>query len=743
MILVGRVFYVSVLLQVSFCQEFDISTPQSVEGLSGSCVAIPCNFSVPSIWNKNLDESCRAIWRRGWRRTQVFDSGLIGENVKQNIIQGQLMGNLREGDCTVIFLNLPSNSYDDYYFRLQCDNPLKYNFPAWVRVTTQVSLPRPTITPSTLQVEEGTPVTLSCSAVSPCPILPPVLTWTPGLGDSENTPTAKHVISVMNFNASYLHNGQKVSCTALYSRQAGYNNIFFEKSLTVHVFYSPQNTSVGNPGPVIEGSSVTLTCSTNANPAVDDYTWYRVDGEEAAEVGSEKTLSVKVTEADNQFFCRVSNKYGSQNSSIAQIDILFFPKETAVVFELSGPILEGSSVSLLCRTRSNPPVTNYTWYKDDYVVQEAGPVLSIDRIDPSYSGSYQCMARNDLGEETSAKIQLNVQYSPKNTSFSADPPGPVLDGSSVTLTCTTAANPAANFTWYRASGGEKEVVGSEQDFTFNVTKLSEDQYYCEALNIHGADYSEAASIDVIFPPEILPSSGCLKILSWFRCYCKSQGNPLPSLVWELAGEPVNHSAEIPIREVTMGQGTIRSLISLYHLNEDMPTLVCLSSNSLGSDSLAFNVSSSDTLGLHFVSLLIGSGAGALGMMVVCIPLVYLGRKRKGIPLFNKKLTGTAECVVTKVANSAPVDVKNGNKVTVEEEEFQDKDVLVYVNVDFDKLRSASEGEVREREIRGLASKTAEYAEICLCSRGGNHKEAKEELADTHLEQEHSIDDPTE
>uniref|UniRef100_A0A8C6LX68 Ig-like domain-containing protein n=1 Tax=Nothobranchius furzeri TaxID=105023 RepID=A0A8C6LX68_NOTFU len=449
----------------------------------GSCVAIPCNFSVPSIWNKNLDESCRAIWRRGWRRTQVFDSGLIGENVKQNIIQGQLMGNLREGACTVIFLNLPSNSYDDYYFRLQCDNPLKYNFPAWV-----LSLPRPTITPSTLQVEEGTPVTLSCSAVSPCPILPPVLTWTPGLGDSENTPTAKHVISVMNFNASYLHNGQKVSLCLFFCKY-----LLKFKNFLLFFQDSPQNTSVGNPGPVIEGSSVTLTCSTNANPAVDDYTWYRVDGEEAAEVGSEKTLSVKVTEADNQFFCRVSNKYGSQNSSIAQIDILFFPKETAVVFELSGPILEGSSVSLLCRTRSNPPVTNYTWYKDDYVVQEAGPVLSIDRIDPSYSGSYQCMARNDLGEETSLIFYVSV------------------------------------------------------------------------------------------PPEILPSSGCLKILSWFRCYCKSQGNPLPSLVWELAGEPVNHSAEIPIREVTMGQGTIRSLISLYHLNEDMPTLVCLSSNSLGSD----------------------------------------------------------------------------------------------------------------------------------------------------------------
>ncbi|XP_024123742.2 B-cell receptor CD22 [Oryzias melastigma] len=467
----------------------------------------------------------------------------------------------------------------------------------------------------------------------------------------------------------------------------------------------PNNTSVSYSGPVKEGNLTTLTCNSDANPAVDSYSWFKVSGDDEVSMGFKKMLSTPVTEVDRQFYCRASNKHGSQNSSITYIDVHFSPKETAVIVDPSGPILEDSSVSLSCSSRSNPPVTNYTWYRDDEVDQETGPIMKIEDINPSFSGDYHCTAENSLGEETSAKAHLDVQFPPKNTSVSADPSGTVLDGSSLTLTCTTIANPdVVNITWFRAAGRKKEVVGSEQDFTFNVSKLSEDFYFCEAANIHGSEFSEPARIDVSFAAEILSSSRCVKVLSQTRCSCDSQGNPLPSVFWELAGELVNHSADIPIREIILGSGIIRSQITLYRLDESVPSLVCNSSNSLGSDSLALNVSSSEIqLGLHPLSLLIGCAAGALGMMLICIPLlVYVCRKRKGSFSVNKHLEEHLGLLVVGDTSSL-----RSTKTAVEKNNTRKTESLNYVHVEFALPQVRSEDDLKDVEIKEVAP-----TEIC-------------------------------
>ncbi|CDQ93803.1 unnamed protein product, partial [Oncorhynchus mykiss] len=105
-------------------------------------------------------------------------------------------------------------------------------------ITPSENPSKPTLSPATVNVMEGTSVSLICSAAAPCPSLPPTLTWTPTLSDSvedlQVTPN-RVITSILNFTASHVHHGEKISCTALYKRQAGKSDKSSKTDLTVAV----------------------------------------------------------------------------------------------------------------------------------------------------------------------------------------------------------------------------------------------------------------------------------------------------------------------------------------------------------------------------------------------------------------------------------------------------------------------------------------------------------------------------
>uniref|UniRef100_UPI0037E98208 B-cell receptor CD22-like n=1 Tax=Semicossyphus pulcher TaxID=241346 RepID=UPI0037E98208 len=520
------------LLQGALCGQFEVTVPQTIEVLRGSCVTIPCSFDIEDEHQSNLDSTCKALWKDGNR--VVFDSSAP----QQSQITGTLTGDLLKKDCTTTLNNMQPPPRNNYYFRLQCENRLKYDFSyRTLSITFTDNPPRPTLNPSTLKVKEGTSVTLTCSARAPCLSLSPTLTWTPSLGEGqetlrENQDKTKIKTSVVKFNASHLHHKQEISCTAVYKKQDGSTESSVKASITADISFSPKGTtvSVRPSGPVQEDQNVTLTCSSSANPAVKNYTWYGTDGGRETFVGTGRDFNIKASKDSGAFFCKAENDLGAGQSNNTQIDVQYSPKGTTVSVRPSGPVQEDQNVTLTCSSSANPAVKNYTWYRADGGRETFVGTGRVFQMKASQvSGPFFCKAENDLGAGRSNNTQIDVQFSPKGTTVSVRPSGPVQEDQNVTLTCSSSANPAVkNYTWYGADGGRETFVGTGHDFNIKASKDS-GAFFCKAENDLGAGQSNNTQIDVQYSPKgttvSVRPSGPVQEGSIVTLTCSSSANP--------------------------------------------------------------------------------------------------------------------------------------------------------------------------------------------------------------------------
>ncbi|KAK0151296.1 B-cell receptor CD22 [Merluccius polli] len=262
--------------------------------------------------------------------------------------------------------------------------------------------------------------------------------------------------------------------------------------------YAPKTPSVTvrPSGEIEEGSSVTLSCSSDANPAAK-YTWFKDNTDDSSRYmnqGQQLVFGPIKSSDSGQYYCLVETELRTKSASI-YINVKYGPKHTSVISSPSGGVKEGSSVTLSCSTDANP-AANYTWFKDNTVYRDMNQrqQLVFDRVNSSDSGKYLCEAKNEFGTK-SASISINVKYGPKHTSVTSSPSGGVKEGSSVTLSCSSDANPAANYTWFKEH--EDSVIESGQNYTItDITSELGGNYYCQAHNAIGPHNSTFLSINV-------------------------------------------------------------------------------------------------------------------------------------------------------------------------------------------------------------------------------------------------------
>ncbi|XP_050964362.1 sialoadhesin-like [Labeo rohita] len=476
------------LIQGVFCG-FSISLPQTVEALQGSCVFIPCTFDIDQQYEYLLTDSAKRMWFKDGT-VKVFNSS----SPNTGLLKGEIFGTATQKNCSTRFDNVSQSHNGSYYFRIEANSALKYSYIAptfsQVQIAVLGSPPKPIVSvfKDLQEVMEGSSVSLRCSTKIFCPFHSPNLTWSSSLNENiteRQYQNQTELISDLNFTVSHRHHGVTFTCTATHQLQ---QQITTQQSHMLRVQYAPKNTSLWiNPaGLVVEGRSVTLSCSSDANPAVN-YTWYR-DTEELlnpVQTGPNLTINTDPTHS-GRYYCTAQNKHGTQNTSVL-LDVQYAPKNTSVTVNPAGLVVEGRAVTLSCSSDANPAV-NYTWYRDTKRLLnpvQTGPDLIINNTNPTHRGRYYCTAENKHGTQNTS-VLLDVQYAPKNTSVTVNPAGLVVEGRAVTLSCSSDANPAVNYTWYRDTERLLNPVQTGPNLTiYKTNPTHRGRYYCTAQNKHG------------------------------------------------------------------------------------------------------------------------------------------------------------------------------------------------------------------------------------------------------------------
>ncbi|KAI5617363.1 B-cell receptor CD22-like, partial [Silurus asotus] len=201
-----------------------------------------------------------------------------------------------------VFLRLSDVNKSDeheYYFRFTTTRDKYQGYPGITLNVTDLQLIAPA------ELTEGESVILTCETT--CSLTDPTFIW------YKNT----HDLTTNTFKSNELHL-QRVS-----SEDAGSYNCAVRGSEHLHspaqylsVRYSPKNVYISPSGEKVEGGLGNLTCSGDANPPVETYTWFKEN--ETSPVGSGQ--SYKALQS-GLYYCEVQNKLGSERSAAVSITI--------------------------------------------------------------------------------------------------------------------------------------------------------------------------------------------------------------------------------------------------------------------------------------------------------------------------------------------------------------------------------------------------------------------------------------
>ncbi|XP_057894472.1 Fc receptor-like protein 2 [Melospiza georgiana] len=248
------------------------------------------------------------------------------------------------------------------------------------------------------ELTEGSPLTLSCLS-TPSPLRPgaPLLHVFYRDGQVVGSPQRSPQLLVPTVRVSHSgHYGCEV-----HSKGGSVQKSSNRLSVTVcRVPPSGVSLSVQPPGgQVALGDSLGLSCAVAIGTGPLSFYWHREGSGTLVGTGPRLELRHVGDNDSGQYRCRVSDGNSVAESDPLNVTILV-PVDNATITPgpLAHQVHAGDNMTLRCSVQVGSAPVTFTWLHNGQHVAQ-GPLLELRDIDVGHSGTYQCVATNQLGQD--------------------------------------------------------------------------------------------------------------------------------------------------------------------------------------------------------------------------------------------------------------------------------------------------------------------------------------------------------
>uniref|UniRef100_A0A3Q4I6T0 Ig-like domain-containing protein n=1 Tax=Neolamprologus brichardi TaxID=32507 RepID=A0A3Q4I6T0_NEOBR len=265
--------------------------------VKGSSVIFLCSFQNPD--NQTVR---RILW--GHVQPAALKARLISSSLRTLFTRFQYIGNTYH-DCSLKIHQVECSDVGRYFVRFNTmSNRHEENTPVLKVVDLTIFMSKPSVKEA---IREGDSVNLTCMNSCDGGKISSAYTW------------FKNGEPLHEGAALYLRNVSPTS-SGNYTCSLKTHLGSTSRVLGIDVEYGPRNTTVLVQPPLgaDPGSDFTLICSSHANPPVENYTWFRIAAGDSVNVGHQPVFHPRDSD---QYLCSVTNKHGSQNSSVVTLNI--------------------------------------------------------------------------------------------------------------------------------------------------------------------------------------------------------------------------------------------------------------------------------------------------------------------------------------------------------------------------------------------------------------------------------------